>query len=162
MHKLEYFDIFLNFPCPSSYFWRINMTNQQSPNTPYDRIKPTTIWPRYLRLCLWRYGRTLGLGKISNWWWAATLFVGTVSSIFRHRALIPTCHFFERFLFRMIFIQTCFYYERPFLRTVIIFLWSENLLIRRVLIPKISIPKGHCYERFFFSSIGLYCEISVK
>ena len=55
--------------------------------------------------------------------------------------------FSERVLFRTVFISKGFYFERSFLRTVF------SPLIRKVIAPKILIPKCHCSERFLIRKI---------
>ena len=60
---------------------------------------------------------------------------------------IPTCHFSERFLFRKVFIPKGSFSE------LYLVLWSERLIIRRVIAPKILIPKSHCSERFWIRKV---------
>ena len=68
------------------------------------------------------------------------------SSIFR-RLISPNGFYSERFIFRNFFIPIGRFFE------LYLVLWSERLIIRRVIAPKILIPKCHCSERFLIRKV---------
>ena len=68
------------------------------------------------------------------------------SPIFR-RVISPNGFYSERFLFRKVFIPKGRFSE------LYLVLWSERLIIRKVITPKILIPKCHCSERFLIRKV---------